>query len=108
MKGRSDVRYRTFPGTEITASEIGFGAWTVSAGWWGDYTDEDAAVLMRKALELGLQVRELGLGRRAIDGRRRYLLRPLQIDQNVCTLDLDPISPQILCRGRTERLQTGY
>ena len=25
------MRYRTFPRTDITASEIGFGAWTVTA-----------------------------------------------------------------------------
>jgi aryl-alcohol dehydrogenase-like predicted oxidoreductase len=48
------MRYRTFPGTDITASEIGFGAWTVSAGWWGDYTDEQATGLIRKALDLGV------------------------------------------------------
>ena len=48
------MRYRTFPGTDITASEIGFGAWTVTAGWWGDYTDDQAADLMRKALDLGI------------------------------------------------------
>ena len=48
------MRYRTFPGTDITASEIGFGAWTVTAGWWGDYTDDEAADLMRKALDFGV------------------------------------------------------
>jgi aryl-alcohol dehydrogenase-like predicted oxidoreductase len=48
------MRYRTFPGTDITASEIGFGAWTVSAGWWGDYTDDQASALMRKAFDLGV------------------------------------------------------
>ena len=48
------MRYRTFPGTDVTASEIGFGAWTVTAGWWGDYTDDQAADLMRKALDLGI------------------------------------------------------
>jgi len=48
------MRYRTFPGTDITASEIGFGAWTVTAGWWGEYTDDQAAGLMRKAFDLGV------------------------------------------------------
>ena len=48
------MRYRSFPGTDITASEIGFGAWTVTAGWWGDYTDDQAADLMRKALDFGV------------------------------------------------------
>lgn len=48
------MRYRTFPGTDITASEIGFGVWTVTAGWWGDYTDDQAAGLIRNALEYGI------------------------------------------------------
>jgi aryl-alcohol dehydrogenase-like predicted oxidoreductase len=48
------MRYRTFPGTDVTASEIGFGAWTVSAGWWGDYSDDDAVALIRGALDLGI------------------------------------------------------
>ena len=48
------MRYRTFPGTDITASEIGFGAWTVSAGWWGDYSDDQATGLMRNAFDRGI------------------------------------------------------
>ena len=48
------MRYRTFPGTDITASEIGFGAWTLTAGWWGDYTDEQASALMNEAFDLGI------------------------------------------------------
>jgi aryl-alcohol dehydrogenase-like predicted oxidoreductase len=48
------MRYRAFPGTDITASEIGFGAWTVTAGWWGDFTDDQGTALMRKALDLGV------------------------------------------------------
>ncbi len=48
------MRYRTFPGTDIEASEIGFGAWTVTAGWWGDYSDDQAAALIRKAFDLGV------------------------------------------------------
>lgn len=48
------MRYRTFPGTDISASEIGFGAWTVTAGWWGDYTDDQAVALIRQALDRGV------------------------------------------------------
>lgn len=48
------MRYRTFPGTDLVASEIGFGAWTVTAGWWGAYTDEQAAGLLRQAFDLGV------------------------------------------------------
>lgn len=48
------MRYRTLSGTDLQVSEVGFGVWTVSAGWWGDYTDEQAIALMRRALELGI------------------------------------------------------
>ncbi len=48
------MRYRRFGNTDLVASEIGFGVWTVTAGWWGDYTDEDAVALLREALDLGV------------------------------------------------------
>src|SRR5712675_1936366 len=43
------MRYRIFPGTEIKASEIGFGTWTLSTGWWGEKTDDEAVALLRAA-----------------------------------------------------------
>ena len=36
------MKYRTYPGTDIRASEVGFGLWTLAAGWWGEFTDEEA------------------------------------------------------------------
>lgn len=48
------MKFRTFPNTDVTTSEIGFGVWTVSAGWWGDYTDEQAVALLRQAYDLGI------------------------------------------------------
>jgi aryl-alcohol dehydrogenase-like predicted oxidoreductase len=48
------MRYRRLAGTDLTVSEVGFGVWTVSAGWWGDYSDEQAVALMQRALELGI------------------------------------------------------
>ncbi|MBI4462816.1 MAG: aldo/keto reductase [Acidobacteria bacterium] len=48
------MRYRTFPKTDLTVSEVGFGVWTVSTGWWGDYSDEEAARLLRQAFDLGV------------------------------------------------------
>ncbi len=45
------MRYRTFPNTSIRVSEIGFGTWTVSTGWWGDASDADAIAMMRSALD---------------------------------------------------------
>lgn len=48
------MKYRTFRGTDVRVSEVGFGLWTVSTGWWGNYSDEDAVALMQRALDLGV------------------------------------------------------
>jgi aryl-alcohol dehydrogenase-like predicted oxidoreductase len=48
------MQYRNFPGTDLRVSEIGFGLWTVSTGWWGNYSDEEAVGLMREAFDLGV------------------------------------------------------
>jgi aryl-alcohol dehydrogenase-like predicted oxidoreductase len=45
------VKYRTFPGTSIEVSDVGFGTWTISTGWWGDKTDADAVAMLRRALD---------------------------------------------------------
>jgi aryl-alcohol dehydrogenase-like predicted oxidoreductase len=46
--------YRTYPKTDITVSEVGFGLWTTSTGWWGEWTDHDAIALIREARGLGI------------------------------------------------------
>src|SRR5258708_20593482 len=48
------MRYRNLHGTDLRISELGFGTWTVSTGWWGTYSDEDPQRLIRKALDLGV------------------------------------------------------
>jgi aryl-alcohol dehydrogenase-like predicted oxidoreductase len=48
------MNYRNFLGTDLRVSEVGFGLWTVSTGWWGSYTDEEAIALMRLAADLGI------------------------------------------------------
>lgn len=45
------MKYRTFPGTSIHVSEIGFGTWTISTGWWGEKTDAEAVSMLRRALD---------------------------------------------------------
>jgi len=48
------MRYRNFPGTEIQASAIGFGVWTVATTWWG-ITDRQVGIdLLHRAYELGI------------------------------------------------------
>jgi len=45
------MRYRTFPGTDVKVSEIGFGTWTISTGWWGEKSDDEAVGMLREARE---------------------------------------------------------
>jgi aryl-alcohol dehydrogenase-like predicted oxidoreductase len=45
------MKYRTYPKTEITVSEVGFGLWTTSTGWWGEFTDDAAIALYRDAYD---------------------------------------------------------
>ncbi|HEY9448592.1 MAG TPA: aldo/keto reductase [Gemmatimonadaceae bacterium] len=40
------MHYRTFPGTDISVSEVGFGMWTISTGWWGEKTDDEAIAML--------------------------------------------------------------
>ena len=48
------MKYRTYRNTDLTVSEVGFGLWTLSTGWWGDFTEEQAVCLMRKAFNFGI------------------------------------------------------
>jgi len=48
------MKYRTYRNTDLTVSEVGFGMWTVSTGWWGSFTEQEAVNLMRKAFDLGI------------------------------------------------------
>jgi len=43
------MKYRLFSGTDISVSEIGFGTWTLSTGWWGEKTDDEAVAMLRRA-----------------------------------------------------------
>jgi aryl-alcohol dehydrogenase-like predicted oxidoreductase len=49
-----DMKYRTYRNTDLTVSEVGFGLWTISTGWWGSFTKSEATALMRKAFDLGI------------------------------------------------------
>lgn len=48
------MRYRTYPGTDITASEVGFGVWTLGAGWWGTPSDDACVAMLHRAFDLGI------------------------------------------------------
>jgi aryl-alcohol dehydrogenase-like predicted oxidoreductase len=48
------MKYRTYPNTEVTVSEVGFGLWTTSTGWWGTMTDDEAVAILHEAASLGV------------------------------------------------------
>lgn len=48
------MRFRTYKNTDLTVSEVGFGLWTISTGWWGNFTEGEAIGLMHKAFDLGM------------------------------------------------------
>src|SRR5471030_1706901 len=48
------MRFRTYKNTDLKVSEVGFGLWTVSTGWWGNFTEGEAIALMHKAFDLGV------------------------------------------------------
>ncbi|HVM00322.1 MAG TPA: aldo/keto reductase [Egibacteraceae bacterium] len=47
------MRYRELaPGIQV--SEVGFGNWTMTTGWWGTYTEEQAVDLHRAGFDAGI------------------------------------------------------
>lgn len=48
------MRYRNLAGTDISVSEVGFGVWTISTGWWGEVDDEKSIKLLHSALDKGI------------------------------------------------------
>ncbi len=48
------MKYRRLGETDINISEVGFGVWTVSTGWWGEVDDERSVRIMRQAHERGI------------------------------------------------------
>ena len=48
------MHYRTLGTSGVNVSEIGFGVWTISTGWWGEHTDDAAVAILRAAREQGV------------------------------------------------------
>jgi aryl-alcohol dehydrogenase-like predicted oxidoreductase len=48
------VKFRAFKNTDLEVSQVGFGLWTISTGWWGNFTEGEAIALMHKAFDLGV------------------------------------------------------
>ena len=48
------MRYRKLGRTDLEISEIGFGVWTLSTGWWGKIDEADGIRMMERAVDLGI------------------------------------------------------
>ncbi len=48
------MKYRKLGTTGLTVSEVGFGVWTLTTGWWGDHSQAEAIRLLRLAFDLGI------------------------------------------------------
>src|SRR5450432_682829 len=48
------MKFRNYKNTDLKMSEVGFGLWTVSTGWWGNFPEGEAIALMHKAFDLGI------------------------------------------------------
>jgi len=48
------MRYRNLHGTNLQISELGFGTWTLTTGWWGNYSDAEAQRLIRAGIARGI------------------------------------------------------
>jgi aryl-alcohol dehydrogenase-like predicted oxidoreductase len=48
------MRYRELKDTGIRVSEVGFGVWTVSTGWWGEVDETRSVELLKEAFDRGI------------------------------------------------------
>jgi aryl-alcohol dehydrogenase-like predicted oxidoreductase len=48
------MKYRAYPKSDVTVSEVGFGLWTTATGWWGHKSDDEAVEMLRAAHDLGV------------------------------------------------------
>ncbi|MFN0071363.1 MAG: aldo/keto reductase [Chloroflexota bacterium] len=54
------MKYRELGHSGIQVSEIGFGVWTITAGWWGEFTEDEAIKMLRRAADLGITFFDTG------------------------------------------------
>ena len=54
------MKYRQLGPTNLSVSEVAFGVWTVSTGWWGKVDPPDGIRLLQRAQELGVTLFDTG------------------------------------------------
>jgi aryl-alcohol dehydrogenase-like predicted oxidoreductase len=122
------MRYRTFGKTDLTASEVGFGVWTVGTTMWGIKDEAVGVRLLQKAFDLGITFYDTadvygdGLGEtilaKAFQGKRRRVVYStkfgydfrnhpgVQPSQRERPQDWSPAYVRKACEESLRRLQT--
>ncbi|MHB8196139.1 MAG: aldo/keto reductase [Vulcanimicrobiaceae bacterium] len=122
------MKYRTYPNTSLTVSEVGFGLWTTGTTWWGEKTDTEAVDLLHQAWDLGITLFDAadtyGNGRseeqlaKAFAGRRDRVVYATKFGydfssvgdrrrgQNEIAHDFSPAFVRKALEGSLQRLQT--
>jgi aryl-alcohol dehydrogenase-like predicted oxidoreductase len=48
------LKHRRLGGTDLELSEVGFGVWTLTTGWWGEHSEQEVIRMLRLAYDLGV------------------------------------------------------
>ncbi len=124
------MKYRTYPKSDVTVSEVGFGLWTTSTGWWGEKSDDEAVAMLQEAYDLGITLYDAadtyGNGRseeqlaKAFSGRRDRVVYATKFGydfsnaaqqrrgQSELPQDFSPAFVRRALEASLRRLQTDY
>ena len=124
------MKYRTYPNSEIKVSELGFGMWTTSTGWWGEMSDLQAENMLHEAHDLGVTLYDAadtyGDGRSEVQLRNAFADRRDEVvyatkfgydwythgserrGQNELPQDVSPAFIRKACEESLKRLGTDY
>jgi aryl-alcohol dehydrogenase-like predicted oxidoreductase len=124
------MKFRTYPGSNVTVSEVGFGLWTTSTGWWGEKSDAEAVEMLHAAHDLGITLYDAadtyGNGRseeqlaKAFAGRRERVVYATKFGydfsndaqkrrgQSELPQDFSPAFVRAALESSLRRLQTDY
>lgn len=54
------MKYREIGRSGVRVSEVGFGVWTITSGWWGSFAEDEAIDMLRRAADLGITFFDTG------------------------------------------------
>jgi aryl-alcohol dehydrogenase-like predicted oxidoreductase len=89
------MKHRRLGSTDLELSEVGFGVWTLTTGWWGNVEESEALKMLRRALDLGITFYDTadtygdGYGEtllaRAFEGQREEIVIATKFGYDICS-----------------------